>query len=445
MENSKYLPIGLKLGGHYEIVNILGEDDFEILYKVKDLHRLNTPYVIKELFLNAYSLRNDDNQLYTPAKSKYVFEETKKEVIEEIQLLLKENSQPNHIIGYFEENNTIYTIMEFIDNHNLNIYLNYFKKSSEKTVETPKKEIEKEKKKVPEEKIEESVEEIIDKKVENLPSIKVLEKKLEKRNKSKSSFFQKLLMGTIILFSLLGAYAYYMITSQKHKVEEEQSNNVKVIVKNQPTTAHYPPLIDRNKTHIELRLQESNSTDETEKSNREQDKQTKSGDSFDDFNETLDKLVYSNNETEKIDEEKIIKSEPSKELLDTPFNRRSVKTFLDKFITASINGSINQILSYYDNRVERYFSLKDVNKKTIYYDKVKYHKKWTNREFTIIDFDIIRVYKKGGANYCDIRTKTQWRVSNSDFSKTASGVSKGVMSIKEINNLFKVTSIYTTK
>ena len=423
MENSKYLPIGLKLGGHYEIVNVLGEDDFEILYAVKDLHRLNTPYVIKELFLNSYSLRDERHQLYTPAKSKYVFEETKKEVIEEIQLLLKESVQPSHIIGYFEENNTIYTIMEFIDNHNLNIYLNDFKKSSKKSLEsisTPEK------------------------KVENLPSIKVLEEKVDRRNKSKSSFFQKLLMGTLLLFSLLGLYAYYMITSQGHKIEEEQNNNVKVVVKNHPTAVHYPPLVDRNKEQIEVN---SSQTEQTQNATRAQDNQTTTlkGDSFGEFNNTIDELVYMDSETEEIDEEKIVKKEPSKEPIDTPFNRRSVKIFLDKFITASINGSLNEILSYYDNRVERYFSLKNVNKKIIYNDKRKYHYKWANREFTIIDFDIVRVYKRDGADYCDIRTKTQWRVSSSDFSKTASGISKGVMSIKEIDNLFKVTSIYTTK
>ena len=108
MEKSNYLPIGHKVGGHYEIVKVLGEDDFEILYLAKDLHLLEKPFVLKELFLKAYSSRENVN-VYTLAKSKSLFEETKQEVIAEISVLQKEASpRVAQVYGYFEENNTVY-------------------------------------------------------------------------------------------------------------------------------------------------------------------------------------------------------------------------------------------------------------------------------------------------------------------------------------------------
>jgi hypothetical protein len=73
MEKRYYLPIGHKIGGHYEIVKVLGEDEFEILYLVKDLHLRGREFVLKELYLKAYSSRDKFN-VYTMAKSKAFFE-----------------------------------------------------------------------------------------------------------------------------------------------------------------------------------------------------------------------------------------------------------------------------------------------------------------------------------------------------------------------------------
>lgn len=134
MKNSKYLSSGENLGGHYEIVEVLGEDDFEILYLVKDRHLKDRLFVLKELFLNALSIRDEDNLVYTPAKSKYIFEQTKKEVILETNRL-EEASQKQEIetYGYFEENNTVYIIMEFKNDSNLDNYLQVkFQKEDER-------------------------------------------------------------------------------------------------------------------------------------------------------------------------------------------------------------------------------------------------------------------------------------------------------------------------
>jgi len=52
-QNSQHLPIGHILGGHYEIIKILGQGGFGIVYKVKDRHQLDKILIIKELFFSS--------------------------------------------------------------------------------------------------------------------------------------------------------------------------------------------------------------------------------------------------------------------------------------------------------------------------------------------------------------------------------------------------------
>ncbi len=84
------------------------------------------------------------------------------------------------------------------------------------------------------------------------------------------------------------------------------------------------------------------------------------------------------------------------------FNRQNVQNFLNQLIIASEENDIRRMVSFYDRNVDRYFSLSDVTHRDIYRDKVKYIKKWVEREYGLIDFKILRVFEEDGVEYCDV-------------------------------------------
>ncbi len=223
MSTSQHLPIAFKLGGHYEIVKVLGEDDFEILYVVKDLHLGDKQFVLKELFLPAYASRNEDHTLYVMAKSKQFFEQTKKDIIAEIEVLKSRESVASpKLYGYFEENNTLYTIMELIDDSNLSSYLEL--KSTEEI-----KEQEKEK------------ETIVEPPVEMV----AMEEK-----KPKSTMFLKVLIVCVLIFLGLGFYGYTVLEKDKQEIKERSKQNSVTLIKEQSTMPH-PSLENRADTKNE--------------------------------------------------------------------------------------------------------------------------------------------------------------------------------------------------
>lgn len=220
MSKSYQLPIGHKLGGHYEVVQVLGEDDFEILYLVKDLHLGESFVVLKELFLTSYASRNEHYDVEVMAKSKQVFEQTKKDVISEIDLLkAKDTSDAPRVYGYFEAHNTIYTIMEFVNSSDLSAYLvaNSQAQSVENVVEK-----------------EEPHPKVISSSVE--------EKQEVKKEKPKSTIFLKILIVSLIIFLGLAYYAYDMIQKDK---ERAKAKPAEVVVTTEPIK--HPPLEDKTK------------------------------------------------------------------------------------------------------------------------------------------------------------------------------------------------------
>ena len=389
MEKSNYLPIGFKLGGHYEIIKQLGDNNVSILYLVKDTHRRETLFVLKELFLNDISYR-EGTEVYSKENSKHLFESQKKETISSVNLSQKAKKEEDfEIYGYFKENNTIYTIMEFI-NESSNIERYFMEK---------KQEIE-------------------------LPPIPTKEPKATPPKKKKSFLFLKLLLLFVIILAGLFFYSYKMIQEDKARAKEKKENSVRVIVKEH---IHHPPLAEKkdepqtpttiNITNNEinnsiLNTPETNTTDENNSS-----------------------YIENNSTIKSIEEIPINRS----------FDEVSVKNFLDKIVTLSINGSVDKLVSYYDAEVDRYFSLSNVTHETIYNDRVNYNKKWVNREFTILDFQILKAYRKGDSEYCDIKSTTHWNVSTEDFEKTASGVSTDFITLKKTAKGYKLKSIYTLK
>jgi len=462
MENSKYLPVGSNIGGHYEIIDVLGDDDFEILYLVRDNHRKGSFFVLKELFLETFSSRNGES-VFTIPEAQGVFDKRKNEIIAEIDMPKKKIKRDDvKSYGYIKDNHTIYTIMEFTNNFNIKSYLHFHPRD-----------------------------EII------LPPLD-----LNVTKKKKSFLFLKILIVTVIVSMGLAFYAYTMLQKDKSKESTPQ-----VVVTQTPI--HYPDLQSRDQSDKEETTIESKVVKTTvipDGAEYIPASQITVKEIVDETPLTpvdaviAEDKVYIDNEVEEIPEITDVKitdnSEPIKSLpeslveevtspkeieqipktltessshislgtkieplpktdnlLGTPigvesnnndFSRDSIKKFLDGFIASSATGSVEEIASKYDYHVDRYFSLKNVTHRMIKKDKSRYNRKWTHREFSIKDFRILKEYKKDGTDYCDIKTTTKWRVSTNS-GKRATGTSKGFMSIKKTASGFKVKSIYTLK
>jgi flagellar basal body-associated protein FliL len=437
MESNKYLPTGTIIGGHYETIDVLGEDAFEILYLVRDNHRRGSFFVLKELFLETFSSRNQES-VYTTPQAQGVFNKRKQEIINEIDTPKKVRQVADvKTYGYIEDNNTIYTIMEFTNNSDLTHYLQFH----------PKDEI-------------------------VLPSVEELNS--NSKTKKKSSIFLKILIVTVLIGVALALYANKMIQEDRAKAETKQE----VIVKQTPL--HYPELTHRSEkipkivegedSKVETANRESTSS---LPKNREYIPTTEratdevKGDSTDTIKEDA---IYIDNETEEIiDEEEIVDSKPTLPVIrreatalppqektssflgtkieskkENIFNKASIQNFLNNFIASSATGSVEDIASQYDYHVDRYFSLTNVTHSTIKRDKRRYNRRWTHREFLIENFKILKIYHKDNRDYCDVKTTTKWRVSTNS-GKQASGTSRGFMTIKETSGGFKVKSIYTIR
>jgi len=124
-ESNEHLAIGYKIGGHYKIIKVLGQGGFGIVYLVEDIHRLNAPFVIKELFSRDFSFRHRDGEtVYNRAEAKEIFAKIKEDIISEVNILQKiRDKNIVEAYGYFEANNTLYSVMEYIDGIDLEKYL----------------------------------------------------------------------------------------------------------------------------------------------------------------------------------------------------------------------------------------------------------------------------------------------------------------------------------
>jgi len=221
-----HLSVGFKLAGHYEIVELLGEDEFEILYLVKDLHLAEKHFVLKELFLPSYASRNEDNSLNIMAKSKQIFEQTKKDIIAEIEVLkTAEEQQSPKVYGYFEENNTLYTIMEFVNDSDISSYLEIDSKNEPEEVMIAEEVIEEE----PTEEIKEPI----------------VEHSTQEEEKSKSTLFLKILIVCVVIFLGLAFYTYQMLQEEKQRIKEKSEQTSVTVIKS--TTIPHPPLAERDK------------------------------------------------------------------------------------------------------------------------------------------------------------------------------------------------------
>ena len=114
------LPVGTTLfNGRYVIERELGAGGFGITYKATDT-LLSRPVAIKEFFLSGQCVRQGRSIVPMPTVSPQDYQAFRRAFIEEAQVLAR-IKHPNKVEVYdvFEENNTAYMVMEFVEGKNL--------------------------------------------------------------------------------------------------------------------------------------------------------------------------------------------------------------------------------------------------------------------------------------------------------------------------------------
>ncbi len=117
--------------GKYQLLNIIGEGGFSLTYKGlwdTEIHGplgkipTQAPVCIKEYFFKDYCLRNEKTNFVEPnsTNGKIIFDKYKEKIIKEARILA-ELHHPHvvKVLEVFKQNNTVYTVMEFISGDSL--------------------------------------------------------------------------------------------------------------------------------------------------------------------------------------------------------------------------------------------------------------------------------------------------------------------------------------
>lgn len=125
--NVYHLTPGTVLDDRYYIGIAMGQGGFGITYVGRDI-RLNKRIAIKEYYPRGYVDRNSQisKEIFiTDKKQQSFIDKGKKRFLEEAQALAAFDDEPNivHVYDYFEENQTAYIVMEYLDGHDLRKHL----------------------------------------------------------------------------------------------------------------------------------------------------------------------------------------------------------------------------------------------------------------------------------------------------------------------------------
>ena len=116
-----FLPLDYKFQNNYEIKGYIDETEFSNVYLVSTF---NKKYVIKECFPKLITIRDDDLKIFTN-KNIEKFNLVKNSFQREKEILekLDKNKDVVNLVNFFEENNTIYLVLEYFEGINLKKYV----------------------------------------------------------------------------------------------------------------------------------------------------------------------------------------------------------------------------------------------------------------------------------------------------------------------------------
>ena len=127
-DSGKYpmaLPAGTILNGRYILGRTLGQGGFGITYVAKD-HKTGNLVAVKEYFPETLATRTNDKTIsaYTDQREEN-FSYGKECFLKEAETLAQFIGNPNivRVYSYFEENNTAYFVMDYVDGVSLRDYL----------------------------------------------------------------------------------------------------------------------------------------------------------------------------------------------------------------------------------------------------------------------------------------------------------------------------------
>ncbi len=117
---------GTMLNRRYEVVSVLGFGGFGVVYKAWDTN-LQRTVAIKEYFPTMYLNRDEGTTtavVFDP-KNEAVFLREKEAFLQEARSMAAFQEHPNivHVYDFFEDNNTAYFAMEYMDGKSVNDYL----------------------------------------------------------------------------------------------------------------------------------------------------------------------------------------------------------------------------------------------------------------------------------------------------------------------------------
>lgn len=119
-----HLPIGHTLqNSKYHILKVLGQGGFGVTYLAQ--HILLGQVVVKELFINNGCSRGQNGISVTSTMDKYSFNQFKERFLEEARLIVKFKDVEGIVktFDFFEENNTAYFAMEYVNASSLADYI----------------------------------------------------------------------------------------------------------------------------------------------------------------------------------------------------------------------------------------------------------------------------------------------------------------------------------
>ncbi len=434
--SSKYLVNGTIIGGHYEIIDVLGEDDFEILYLVKNIHREGSFFVIKELFLEVFSERKGSN-VETIPEALGVFNKRKAEIINEIDNLPRKHIEDEiKVFAYFEENGTIYSCMAYTPNAKVEDYLQFEPKEDAK-----------------------------------LPLLEELTKMGQENREDRSPLLMGVLFATVagaLVFAynqygaelkkinLLGAIQIEENSTKREKDSLKKGDSLKKILKShrvaESNKTHKPKREDLWTNNFSLvnppKKKSSATKQEVPKPERNITKEVAKKDTTTIVKNTIEQEEQVVKEEDNLSSNKKIeelsKSQQSDDNLSEIFSETNIRQFLNTYIETTAHASSKKIMKLYDDKITRYFQFKNITPKKVGKSVRAYNRKWRYRNFKLLDFKVLKRYREDGVNYCDVETRTRWYVSNPN-GKKGSGRSKGFMRLKDTKDGIKVKAIYAIR